>query len=63
MNYMATVVNSGSRESAGGFSNLLAVILLIAAAVAFLYYGLPLIQGANSGPSINVPSNVNLNTK
>ena len=61
---MATVVNSGSGESTGGVSNLLAVILLIAAVVAFLYYGLPLIQGSRStGPSINVPSNVNLNTK
>ena len=60
---MATVVNSGSGESTGGVSNLLAVILLIAAVVAFFYYGLPLIQGAKSGPSINVPSNVNLNTK
>ena len=58
---MPTVIqNDGGADGGNGFSNLLAVILLILFVFGFIYYGLPAIRGATT-PSVTVPSKVDVN--
>ena len=62
---MATVVNNDGTQG-NGMGNLLAVVLVIAFVIALLYFGLPLLRGGASGGTgtqMNLPSEVNVNTK
>jgi hypothetical protein len=60
---MATqeVIHTHEGTSAGGMGFLLGVILLLATLFLFFYYGLPMIQQAASGPTINIPRQVDVN--
>lgn len=63
---MATIVNTpgSTTDSSGGMGFVLGVLLLLLVAFLFFVYGLPAIQQSMSGPSVQVPGqvDVNLNT-
>lgn len=58
---MPTVIEHTHSDGNSGAGNLLAVVLLIVFAIAFLLYGLPYIGNAFRGPSVSVPSNIDVN--
>jgi hypothetical protein len=62
---MATIVNtSNPSEPSGngnGIMNLAGIIILLLIVVLFFYYGLPALRSATSGPSVNVPDEVDVN--
>jgi hypothetical protein len=61
---MAVVVrNDGASQAGSGLSNLLAVVLVLAAIAAVLYFVVPVLRGGASGTTFTLPSNVNVNTK
>ena len=60
---MATVVNNPSDNSGSSMGVVFGIILLLVIAFVFFIYGLPMLSGVNSGPQLNVPSTVNVQTK
>ncbi len=62
---MATIVNTTPSSDAGnngnGLMNLAGIIILLLIVVLFFYYGLPALRSATSGPTINVPREVDVN--
>lgn len=63
---MATVVNNTptatpATNGSNGTGFLLGIILLILFVGALLYYGLPALNRASSGPNINVPEQIDVN--
>ena len=69
---MATVINNPTptqaptpvERSDNGNGFLVGVILLIIAAIAFFYYGLPYLSaGMNQAPQVNVPDKVDVNVQ
>lgn len=58
---MATyVTNQPAEQTSNGVGFLIGVFLIIAVAVLFFLYGLPLLRGGYGGTSVNVPSTVNV---
>jgi len=60
---MATIVNTpgSTTDSSGGMGFVLGVLLLLLVAFLFFVYGLPAISRSVSGPSIQVPGQVDVN--
>ena len=56
------VVHEHYGDNAGSNTGLiLGIILLVVVVFLFLFYGLPMIRGAASGPTVNVPKSVDVN--
>ena len=64
---MATVVtNQPTDTGANNAGYFLAFAVIVLLVLAFIFYGLPnlgLGGGASTGPQVNLPSKVNINTK
>lgn len=61
---MITTTNKFWQKGDSGIGNLLAVMLVIVFIIGFIYVGLPLLQGGgNTGTTIQLPSNVNVQPK
>lgn len=60
---MATEVvhDHGGTDSSSGMSLLIGLIVLLVFAFLLFYYGLPALRGASSGPSIQVPGQIDVN--
>ena len=61
---MATIVNTTSPAASDRSSStgtLIGIVMLLLVVVLFFYYGLPALRSATSGPSINVPREVDVN--
>ena len=56
---MATVVNQPA-ESNNNLGFLLGLIALIVVVALFFFYGLPMLQGGNTGTTVQLPSNANV---
>jgi hypothetical protein len=60
---MATEVihEHGADTSSSGTGLILGLIILLVLAFLLFYYGLPALRGASSGPSVNVPGQIDVN--
>lgn len=65
IDFMATIVNTpASTDTGSGMGFLLGVIMLIAFALLFFFYGLPMVGGwfqSMRAPQVNVPGNIDVN--
>lgn len=60
---MATVVNNpGTNDSGSGLGMVLGIIVILAVALLFFVYGLPMLN-QSSTPQVNVPGKVDVNVQ
>lgn len=60
---MATIINTPSGttgDNSSAFTFLIGAILLVAMFFLFVYYGLPALRGGTQAPSVEVPSQINV---